>query len=287
MTHNILAIDDERPNLFMLEEYLEDEGYEITCVQSAKEGLDLLSSGQIFHAILLDRMMPEMDGIQFLEKLDKKFRHIPVIMQTAAASRDQIMEGIAAGVFYYLTKPFKRKVILSMLKTAIKDYGIYHELGHKNDQLSGYQFSFRTIDEVTNIACYLASLYPNPEDVVIGIKEMMINAVEHGNLGISYTEKTALNNEEKWEEEISKRLSLIENQGKFATIMFEKTANEIILAIEDQGEGFEWEKYIEISPERIADSHGRGIAISRKLCFDSIEYIAPSNKVICRKKICD
>ena len=54
--------------------------------------------------------------------------------------------------------------------------------------------------------------------------------------------------------------------------------------IEDQGEGFDWRKYLEISPERAFHTHGRGIAMSRMLCFDSLEYVGKGNEVRAVKK---
>src|SRR5665648_793350 len=72
-------------------------------------------------AIVLDRMMPRMDGMKVLSKLksDSRLREIPVIMQTAAASSDQIVEGIRAGAYYYLTKPYEDIILLGIISAAI------------------------------------------------------------------------------------------------------------------------------------------------------------------------
>jgi CheY-like chemotaxis protein len=294
MTYNILAIDDEQPNLLMLEEYLSDSHYEVTSVQSAKEGLSLLESGQKFNAILLDRMMPEMAGMEFLEKIkgDDRFKNIPVVMQTAAAAQDQIAEGIAAGVFYYLTKPFKKNVLISVLESALKDFSVYDDIKSQLEQanaaltrLDGCNFSFQTLDDVTNIALYLANLYPDPEASIMGLKELMINAVEHGNLGITYDDKSELNLKGEWIDEVEKRLSLPEYKEKFAKAYFTKENDQVVLILEDQGTGFDWKKYMEMDPDRATDNHGRGIAMSNIMSFDEVEYVAPGNKVICRKKL--
>ncbi len=293
MTHYILAIDDEAPNLLMLEEYLSEGDYEVTSVQSAKEGLAHLESGTKVHAILLDRMMPEMTGMEFLEQIkqDDRFKHIPVIMQTAAAAQDQIAEGIAAGVFYYLTKPFKKNVLLSILRSALRDFAVYDDVKAQLDQrnaalsrLDSCRFSVQTLDDVKNISAYFANLYPDPDSAIMGLKEMMINAVEHGNLGITYDDKTELNENGTWEEEVERRLSLPENKEKFAQAVLERKGDEIIFTLEDEGDGFEWEEYLEMDPKRALDNHGRGIAMSKMLSFDDVEYVAPGNKVVCRKK---
>ncbi len=295
MTYTILAIDDEKPNLLMLEEFLSDE---TDCVfigvESAQEGLDLLDSGQEVHAILLDRMMPGMDGMQFLEKTkaDERFKYTPVIMQTAAAAQEQVAEGIAAGVFYYLPKPFQKQVLLSILRSALRDYDQYCTLRDALGQTSAAlrlvdhcQFSVQTLEDVKAVSAHLAGLYDQPDDVLMGLSELMINAVEHGNLGITYDEKTELNHNGEWEEEVARRLALSENKQKYAKVMLERTSQAIVLTIEDCGDGFDWDAYLEISPERALHNHGRGIAMSRMLSFDEIEYVAPGNKVICTKHL--
>jgi hypothetical protein len=55
--------------------------------------------------------------------------------------------------------------------------------------------------------------------------------------------------------------------------------------IADQGDGFDWQKYLEISPERAFDPHGRGVAMSRMMSFDTLEYIGSGNRVIATKKL--
>lgn len=296
MTFYILAIDDEQANLLMLEEYLSDDDYNVVTVQSAKEGIAYLESGKKVHAILLDRMMPEMSGMEFVAhvKSDDRFKYIPVIMQTAAAAPDQIAEGISAGVFYYLTKPFKRNVLLSVLKSALKDFAVFDDLRGQLEKgaaalnrLDTCSFSFQNLDDINNISYYVATLYPRPDEVILGIRELMLNAVEHGNLGITYDEKTELNDKGEWMDEVNQRLLLADNKDKWARIFIEKKAREIVLHIEDEGPGFEWEQYLLMSPERALHSHGRGIAMSKMMSFDSLEYITPGNKVVCKKKTLD
>jgi hypothetical protein len=108
----------------------------------------------------------------------------------------------------------------------------------------------------------------------------MTNAVEHGNLGISYDEKTQLNNEGRWQEEVERRLCLPENLGKYALLKLEQGPTELRITIRDQGPGFDWENYLQISPERVFDNHGRGIAMAGAVSFDRIEYRGNGNEVV-------
>ena len=97
----------------------------------AEDGLaawKLLEEGETgFAAILLDRLMPRMDGIELLGKIKATpaLEQIPIIMVTATSDPASIQEGLDAGVYYYLIKPFEPKVLLSIVKAAVEQYHDY------------------------------------------------------------------------------------------------------------------------------------------------------------------
>ena len=108
-TPRVLVVDDHAPDRKLLTVHLQPEGYE---VETAEDGVEawgkLRADPQRYDVILLDRTMPRMDGMQLLGKIkdDEDLRMVPVIMQTALAEREEILEGIRAGAYYYLTKPY-------------------------------------------------------------------------------------------------------------------------------------------------------------------------------------
>lgn len=106
-----------------------------------------------------------------------------------------------------------------------------------------------------------------------------MNAIEHGNLNVTYEEKSALTRLEKWEEEIKRRLALTENVNKRVRIHYEKDVSECRLMITDEGPGFDWQGYLTLDPERATDTHGRGIAMSRVISFDDLHYSDKGNQV--------
>lgn len=294
-SHTLLIVDDEPFNLDILQEHLEDEGYNIVRADNGMMALEIIKSKEYeFSAILLDRMMPKMDGIEVLMELNslKDFQRIPVIIQTAAASDSDIQEGIEAGAFYYLTKPFEPGLMLSVVKSAVLDRENM-KVTEKNakllndlrDHIKDVVLEFRSIKEAQTIAGVIASLYPNPDKVAIGLAELAVNAVEHGNLGISYDEKSRLLNENCWHEEIENRLLRPEHRSKVATIHFQKLPDEIHVTVRDQGEGFDWSKFKEMDTERIYSTHGRGIALASMISFDNLEYKGIGNEVVCVSKI--
>ena len=114
----ILVVDDEEFNLKILAEDLERNGYSTVEAMDGRKACDILQKDRRFDLILLDRMMPGMDGMQVLANIknDINLRHIPVIMVTAASSKEEILEGVAAGVYHYLTKPYDIKLLLALIK---------------------------------------------------------------------------------------------------------------------------------------------------------------------------
>ena len=239
--YTVRAIDDEPSNLRILKLDLEDGDYNILLANNGEEGWQLLQENkEDIRVILLDRMMPGMDGIEFMAKLkaDSSLCNIPVIMQTAAAEKSQVAEGINAGVYYYLTKPYGKSVMLSIVAAAINDYGqqrsMRQELKKYRNKLHlvrDCNFEVRTVEDARYLATFLANFFPDAEKVLFGISELLINAIEHGNLEISYDEKGQLNNEGMWVKEVERRLDLAQYKDKKVLIKYVKGEKEIKLHI--------------------------------------------------------
>ena len=286
----ILSVDDDPLNRDILTEYLTDGGYDVFEADDGDTALQLLHDVEGIDAIVLDRMMPRLNGMEVLKavKGDARYSRIPVIMQSAASARDQILQGIKAGVYYYLTKPYEDPMLLAIVGAALQDAATKKKLREevtRQKRVMGLmeqsRFRFRTLEEAKNIAFLIANCFPEPEAAVYGLNEMLINAVEHGNLGISYTEKTQLILERRLFEEIDRRLALPCNRNKWAYLSFEASDDALAVLIKDQGAGFNWRNYMDISPDRATHPNGRGIATSKMLSFSSIEYRGCGNEVLC------
>ncbi len=293
---HILIVDDEILNLEIISEYLIAHNYAITTAEDGAIAWQMLEkSPNTFDAILLDRMMPNMSGMEVLEKIKQHpiLQHCPVIFQTAKASFSDIAAGMEAGAYYYLTKPFEEAVLLSVTKTAVNDYLRFKD-GQNSlkqtkaslGQLRSAEFEFKSLEEARVTASLLSNTCPEPDNIMLGLTELMVNAIEHGNLGISYAEKSILNATGKWKEEVVHRLNLPENRNKLVRIYFKKDDKKVEITVIDQGEGFDWERYMDFDPDRVMDNHGRGIAVANKLSFSSVEYKGKGNEV-CAKIILD
>ena len=287
---SVLLVDDEALNLEILVEYFEGEtSLALQTATSGEAAWQLLQNpNNEFKLILLDRMMPGMDGISLLKliKGDPRLCIIPVIMQTAANSPAQIREGLDAGAFYYLTKPYRREEMLTVVHSALADARAQEALRQQlNEHVNSLQFmdqacfSVRTLKEAGQLASFIAQACPNPDTAVIGISELLINGVEHGNLGLSYENKSRLKREDTWHTEIERLSNLPENAEKRVLLDFLRDNDRITLTFTDQGTGFAWENFLSIAPERAFDPNGRGIALAKlmsfaTICYDGCVYIA-------------
>lgn len=143
-------------------------------------------------------------------------------------------------------------------------------------------FRFRTLPEVAALSGFMSRYFPDPPRAAYGLSELMLNAVEHGNLGITYDEKKDLMFSGTWREEIEKRLLLPEHRHKFASLTYEVGEDGLKAIIRDQGLGFDWREYMELSPERAGDPNGRGIALVRLRAFPMLEFRGIGNEAVCR-----
>lgn len=286
---SILAVDDNPTSLRLLESMLERNDFNVQTAVNGLEAMDILNkSYEEIDIILLDRMMPEMDGIEVCNamKADEKLRNIPIIMQTAASRPEEISEGIAAGVFYYLTKPLSQDMLLSVVEAAGKQIRRHKllrvEMERRKISFGLVQIlkcTLKSLDEAEGMSIFLANFFNEPDRTLTGISELLINAVEHGNLGISYNEKSTLVTEHKWQEEVSKRLSDPRYKDRQVTVIFERKKDACYIQISDEGEGFNWKEYMDVDPSRAMHNHGRGIAMANMLCFSKLVYNEKGNQV--------
>ncbi len=286
----ILLVEDEEIIALIIEDLLVSSGFQVTacghgqtaweCLQANENGYDL---------VLLDRNLPDMNGMEFLRRIKgvAAFAQIPVIFESSQDDMKSIREGMEQGAYYYLVKPIHPELLLAVINAALQQSrelrGMLAKLRLTERPIALLQtgvFHFRDLEEARLLAHYLALACPIPEQAILGLQELLMNAVEHGNLAISYTEKGSLILNGNWQDEIRQRLELPAFKNRFVAVHFQRQSDSITFIIQDQGEGFNWQDYLDFSPERAFDLHGRGIAMARKLSFDALTYQGNGNTAV-------
>jgi CheY-like chemotaxis protein len=116
----ILCVDDEPANLKLLENILVPRGYEVVSSESGKDALLKIKTRTI-DLVLLDLMMPEMDGLQVSRKIkeNKTYKNIPIIMLTAYTGAESYIKSLSNEVFAYIQKPFETDELVRMVRAAL------------------------------------------------------------------------------------------------------------------------------------------------------------------------
>ncbi len=118
--YNILVCDDEKDIVSALEIYLTSEGYRVFKAYNGKEALGVIQKEDI-HLVLLDVMMPEMDGITAMVEI-RKITNIPVILLTAKSEDNDKVLGLNIGADDYITKPFNPIEVMARVKSQLRRY---------------------------------------------------------------------------------------------------------------------------------------------------------------------
>ena len=135
----VLIVDDSIVQAAQLKSILDDD-YDVTAVHTAADGLSQASSGE-YSLILLDVIMPDMDGFDLLKKLQEELitQHIPVILITGLAAIEHEQRGLTLGAVDYIVKPFHPLIVKARVDTHIKLYQYRKQIEAQSmtDQLTG------------------------------------------------------------------------------------------------------------------------------------------------------
>ena len=126
----ILLIEDDKALCQVLQPTLQAAGFASDCCHTGADGLHLLKTGY-YDACILDRMLPELDGLTLLKSARADGVSIPVLMLTALGQIGDRVEGLDAGADDYLAKPFDNRELLARLRALVRRPADLHETAHR------------------------------------------------------------------------------------------------------------------------------------------------------------
>lgn len=121
--YNILICDDQPDIVSALRIYLSSEGYQLFEAANGQQALDIMQKEEI-HLVLLDVMMPVMDGLTATQKI-REFSNIPIILLTAKSELDDKVQGLNAGADDYITKPFEPVEVLARVRSHLRRFAFF------------------------------------------------------------------------------------------------------------------------------------------------------------------
>jgi DNA-binding NtrC family response regulator len=146
MTATVLVVDDDPVQRRLLDAMLKRFGYDVVTAESGAEALRLIggAEGERIDAIVLDLVMPELDGMGVLAALRERGLDTPVIVQTANGSIETVISAMRAGAVDFVVKPVGAERLQISLKNALKVGALEHELRHIKRRVAG-QLGFRDL----------------------------------------------------------------------------------------------------------------------------------------------
>ena len=117
--HTVLVADDESRMRKLVRDYLEHEGYKVIEAADGEEAVDIFCSNHGISLVILDIMMPRLDGYEALKEI-RAFSSVPVVMLTARSGEKDELKGFALGVDEYLPKPFSPKILVARVNALLR-----------------------------------------------------------------------------------------------------------------------------------------------------------------------
>jgi DNA-binding response OmpR family regulator len=152
MMHSVLVVEDEKHLADGLRYNLNAEGYEVDTVGSAEEALALLAAQEkAYDVMVLDVMLPGMDGFALATKLRSQGQFVPILMLTARGSAEDVLRGFEAGADDYLPKPFDLSVLFARINALLRRREWFHRDRNRapqngSDAAKLFEFGGKTID---------------------------------------------------------------------------------------------------------------------------------------------
>lgn len=287
----ILVVEDDDHSRKYLYNLLKIKHY--NC-EVAKDGLEGLDKFETFEPdiVLSDIRMPVMDGLELLEAIRNKRSDTIFIITTAFGTEEYAIRALELGANNYIKKPILSKDLLFLLekykgiiysRTKSKEIpGMIRNRQCTIEFQSDINMIPRIVDQLLNET---ASVFDDVErtNIEIGLVELLTNAVEHGNLKITGSEKNKALENGTLDDLYAQRLNDETLFNRQVSIDFQLASNYCEWLIKDEGDGFDWKTINNpTEEENIMELNGRGIFIS-KFQFDELEFFDKGNVVRARK----
>lgn len=238
--------------------------------------------------IIQDSTLDDPEFLHLIQSVSALPKQCTFILSTQHYRPDMANKAIDLGVFFFLTQPYSQEFVATTVSSALQTELSMASKLTKLDQskqlpalVEQASFSLKTPAEAKSIAAILGFISPAPNKVSLGLFELMLNSIEHGNLAIGYDQKTDLLESGRLKTEVEERLKQPEYVDKSVRIQAQKTDRQLIFTIKDEGKGFDFNKYLERHEHVTLEKHGRGILIANQHSFDELHYEDGGTTAVC------
>ncbi|GAB4483476.1 MAG: ATP-binding protein [Thermodesulfovibrionales bacterium] len=284
-----LVVDDEKPIRDTLCAALEMNGYPTIQAADGSVALEVFRNEQPA-LIVTDIQMPNMNGLELLRAVKKEAPDTCVVIMTGYGTEETAIDAIRFGASNYLKKPINLHEFIYAM-SVLADFIVNRKISEFDCRsISREQRTvvigndlrriYAVVYELTKTAsCHVADI----DSVRIGLLEMITNAIEHGNLGITYAEKQTAIRQGRLQDLYRERSLEPGRRDSRVTIFSDFTPERVIFTVKDEGVGFEWKQVLE-GKQDIMDLNGRGIFLTT-LYMDEVIYNIDGNEVTLVKNL--
>ena len=168
--HNILVVDDDKEIVKAIEIYLSKEGYNILKAYNGEDAINIVKNTDIeIHLIILDIMMPKLDGIKTANEI-RKSKSIPIIMLSAKSEDYDKIQGLNSGADDYITKPFNPLELIARVNSQIRRYTLLGSIENNGKNIKKQEKIYYSGDLVIN---------DNTKQVIVEGKEAKLTPTEY------------------------------------------------------------------------------------------------------------
>ncbi|HLP45211.1 MAG TPA: SpoIIE family protein phosphatase [Candidatus Kapabacteria bacterium] len=280
----ILIVDDNLDLLDYLKDFFMIYNYEVILAETGNEGIDKFREF-LPDIVISDMRLPDKNGNIVVKEIKDIDKNVPIIIITGYSDHQLILSAMKNGAVDLLKKPFKPndlKYLINKIETLFRKIKVklsasfvQWEKRHiiiKNDIniiRSVVDFIFSNLDYISEDASFMK----------IGLQELLINAIEHGNLDISNMEKQELLDRGDYNRVLKERMQQPEFREKFVDIKIFSTPEYLKITLEDMGKGFDPSQIPDPeNPENFLKESGKGILMAIH-AFDKVEYNTVGNGV--------
>ena len=293
----LLLIDDEQLVRDELGGILRDEGYDVITGCDGEVGLSLFRSEHP-DMVITDIRMPKLDGLSVAMTIKEEAPHVPITVVTGHGTESMAIEALRAGVTDFIKKPVRLEDLSAALARmeASRQLAAPHAQGEMPQSVEVVErtWKYRLRNELEIIPEFVDGLLGHVTsgmndhavmELNIALRELILNAIEHGNLGLSFEEKSQALEEGKLSALLEERNRLPEYEGRHVTITASRLQKVVYIQIADMGAGFDWHDLADpMDPANLLSSHGRGVLLAR-MSVDGLTYNEKGNQVTVTKAV--
>lgn len=293
---SILLIDDEALVREELGEILEEEGYLLWTASDGQEGLSLFEAKRP-DMVITDVKMPRTDGLTVAMALRQKAPQVPITIMTGHGSEEMAIHALRAGVTDFLKKPIRIDDLLSAIERMRASLALVSGVSAtlpSSAEIIHHGRTYRIANDVTQAPYIVDAILKHAApplaetivyDVSVALRELLLNAIEHGNLELNYEEKGKQLVSGTWQHALAQRASQLPYRDRRVTLILERSPTELRVTLRDEGCGFDWRHLPDPTlPENLLLEHGRGIVLARML-VDELHFNDMGNEVSIVKRL--